>query len=432
MGKRIKKKGKVIIGIVVLILLGVFIVYKVRSRDAPPPDDQDLAVVFSDVPDEENALTYFKRAASILLADDKETELFTEQLSTKRYDPEFSREFIEKRDEGFQVFKQGLERTRFEVPKLDFDPLRLNPIHRELRSQWRSIARVESTRALHSFKQGREKEALEIATDIIRFGQMIENCREPLTTYLVGEAVMLIGLSRFSQIITETELRPEELKPYVQRLEQFQGNEEGLINTFKVEYHVYCDLIDFSTQRRSPYRKARVGYTFKPNETKRLFAKTCRALIENVPRHLSEMSRIETQVRGALPVRIRYYVQPNFAGRIMVELTIPASELMLLRKCKENVLISATQLLVALKCYKLDYGQLPETLDELVPEFIDRMPIDDFDGKPLRYSKEKKIIYSVGSDLKDDGGPTVEEIDKHRDSRQIQTFHEDPWLSVGF
>jgi len=39
-----------------------------------------------------------------------------------------------------------------------------------------------------------------------------------------------------------------------------------------------------------------------------------------------------------------------------------------------------------------------------VPDFLDAVPMDDFDSQPLRYSAEKKIVYSVGKNLKDDGG----------------------------
>jgi hypothetical protein len=65
---------------------------------------------------------------------------------------------------------------------------------------------------------------------------------------------------------------------------------------------------------------------------------------------------------------------------------------------------TATELLVALKIYKMQNGKLPESLSELVPEFFPQVPIDDFDGKSFRYLPEKKIIYSVGPDLKDSGG----------------------------
>ena len=45
--------------------------------------------------------------------------------------------------------------------------------------------------------------------------------------------------------------------------------------------------------------------------------------------------------------------------------------------------------------------RLPETLESLVPELLAAVPADPFDGKPLRYSREDAVVYSVGEDLKD-------------------------------
>ena len=49
---------------------------------------------------------------------------------------------------------------------------------------------------------------------------------------------------------------------------------------------------------------------------------------------------------------------------------------------------------------------LPDSLDALVPEFLDAVPLDPFDGQPLRYKKLAKgyVVYSVGEDRKDNGG----------------------------
>jgi hypothetical protein len=57
-----------------------------------------------------------------------------------------------------------------------------------------------------------------------------------------------------------------------------------------------------------------------------------------------------------------------------------------------------------LRAYQLTHGKLPENLDALVPEFLDKVPVDAFDGQPLHYSPDRKIVYSVGQNLKDDGG----------------------------
>lgn len=49
---------------------------------------------------------------------------------------------------------------------------------------------------------------------------------------------------------------------------------------------------------------------------------------------------------------------------------------------------------------------LPDSLSDLVPAFLKAVPEDPFDGKPLRFKKLKKgyCIYSIGPNLRDDGG----------------------------
>jgi len=68
---------------------------------------------------------------------------------------------------------------------------------------------------------------------------------------------------------------------------------------------------------------------------------------------------------------------------------------------------SARTALAALR-YKAKHGRLPEKLDALVPHFVQRVPRDPFDAKPLRYRKEKAgfVVYAVGTNGKDDGGRT--------------------------
>jgi hypothetical protein len=76
-------------------------------------------------------------------------------------------------------------------------------------------------------------------------------------------------------------------------------------------------------------------------------------------------------------------------------------------KCRANVSLGATRLLMALRCYKNETGLLPDLLDPLVPAYISSLPLDDFDGKPLRYSRQKGILWSVGQDGVDSGGSSL-------------------------
>jgi hypothetical protein len=64
---------------------------------------------------------------------------------------------------------------------------------------------------------------------------------------------------------------------------------------------------------------------------------------------------------------------------------------------------------IALKRFRLQRGNFPEQLSELVPEFLAAVPLDAVDGNPLRYHRnaETFLLYSIGDDGVDDGGDTT-------------------------
>lgn len=68
--------------------------------------------------------------------------------------------------------------------------------------------------------------------------------------------------------------------------------------------------------------------------------------------------------------------------------------------------LRASRLAIFCELYRRKHGQLPETLDQLVPEFIEAVPLDPFDGKAMKYKHDGNdvVIYSVNDNRKDDGG----------------------------
>ena len=61
---------------------------------------------------------------------------------------------------------------------------------------------------------------------------------------------------------------------------------------------------------------------------------------------------------------------------------------------------------LALLSYYSERGAFPDSLKELVPDYIDSVPEDPFDKKQIRYDADKKILYSMGFDAEDNGGAT--------------------------
>ncbi|MHC4202396.1 MAG: hypothetical protein ACYSU0_20580 [Planctomycetota bacterium] len=61
---------------------------------------------------------------------------------------------------------------------------------------------------------------------------------------------------------------------------------------------------------------------------------------------------------------------------------------------------------IAAACFRTEKGRYPKELAELVPEYISAVPVDPFDGRPLKMIREGDgiVLYSAGHDGEDDGG----------------------------
>jgi hypothetical protein len=68
--------------------------------------------------------------------------------------------------------------------------------------------------------------------------------------------------------------------------------------------------------------------------------------------------------------------------------------------------IRAARIAIAAERFRLTQGKLPDTLRELVPEYLPEIPADPFDGSPMKLTRTEHglIIYSISDDEIDDGG----------------------------
>jgi hypothetical protein len=74
-------------------------------------------------------------------------------------------------------------------------------------------------------------------------------------------------------------------------------------------------------------------------------------------------------------------------------------------KCLAYDRVALTAL--ALEQFRADHkSKYPAQLSELAPNYLEAVPVDPFDGQPLRYRPQGAgyVLYSIGPDLKDDGG----------------------------
>ena len=69
----------------------------------------------------------------------------------------------------------------------------------------------------------------------------------------------------------------------------------------------------------------------------------------------------------------------------------------------------AVHLGICLELYKREHGDWPKSLEAMVPQYLEEVPLDWFSGKPLGYvtTQDGPQIYSVGVNQQDDHGNVV-------------------------
>lgn len=75
---------------------------------------------------------------------------------------------------------------------------------------------------------------------------------------------------------------------------------------------------------------------------------------------------------------------------------------------RREAALQGVRMLAAVARYRFDAKRSPAAITDLVPEYLPAIPVDPFDGKPMRYAAEGAgyRVWSVGPDLADDGGKT--------------------------
>ena len=120
----------------------------------------------------------------------------------------------------------------------------------------------------------------------------------------------------------------------------------------------------------------------------------------------AQLPYVRSATMDAMPPRRGYYLlNPEWEHDEYCGWRLRSNDVRLGRR-------SGALTMIALERYRLAYGVHPSRLDQLVPQFLESVPLDPWSGQPLRYraglvpgtEPAGYILYSIGMDMKDDGG----------------------------
>jgi hypothetical protein len=139
-----------------------------------------------------------------------------------------------------------------------------------------------------------------------------------------------------------------------------------------------------------------------------------RGLLRSEERHL-----LGTLTRRADAARLPIHEQPDAIAALRVEedrdlperafltrMLLASMDKLCQSSWRKHAHVRCLATLLAVERFRRAEGRWPARLEELVPRFLKAVPLDPFDGKPLRLRRleDGLIVYSVGEDRSDDGG----------------------------
>lgn len=385
-----------------VLLYGLVFIQSVVMVAVP---DTNLRLARINIPENSNAFTVLLEATNHIWWPPKQESEIADltRATNSNWNFSFVSLILSNNIEALKGWDKAVAMPDFQVPECKFED------GLEYLSGWKQLAQLVSIRENSLMRRGEDVEAFDGMVQQIRMGRKMQNARGVLLHYLVGAAVKEIGYSQMRYWAATTRLTPEQLKNFIKQIEPTPDEESiAYANSMRMEYQFSLTLIDdlrrgkiTDPEAGQTLRSARFVPEFNVSKTKARLAGKFQFLVDIAPRRYCEVKFPDPNSRPNLFLLL---LSGNAIGEILCELLEPALDQAFARKVRSDVSLQATQTILALRAYQLAHGNLPKDLSALVPEFLSEVPVDVFDGKPLRYSAQRKIVYSVGKNLKDDGG----------------------------
>jgi hypothetical protein len=90
----------------------------------------------------------------------------------------------------------------------------------------------------------------------------------------------------------------------------------------------------------------------------------------------------------------------------LANLWLPSYEKVMRAFLRNQALLRCSCVALAVERFRKTHGRWPDNLAVLVPEFLGELPVDPYNGLPLKFRRlaDGVVIYSVGPDREDNGG----------------------------
>jgi hypothetical protein len=406
-----------------LVAIGIWI--GLNSLDGPAVDDSALLGQLRQVKPEENGyeiLAYLGKSDFRLLSE-KDQEKLRNHVDGKEWDQPFVDKILAGRELLFADIEASLKRPYFAFPENQLLDFTTNY------SSFIDAARLLQIHSRNLFRQGDYEQSIAVLKTLLVYSGRIKTEENAfLLSYMIGMRMQAYGLDWAHHILSSGRLDEKKLRALLTVVENVDAyGDESFVRIFAGEYKFTKGLIgrmftESLSHRYENFIQSFVGfsdengvydgsfynaimfllphYYFKESEYQRIAVEFYSTIQKNVPKYCNSLDFPEYQAHEP---ELMDLIRPN-SGMDTIEFSPETWQGYFYRICLFHTYADAVKTAIAIELYNKREGKFPDTLDQLLPTYLAAMPRDYFDGQPLRYAPDKKWIYSIGADFKDDGG----------------------------
>ena len=385
--------------IVIFLASAVATYFYVIGRDIPPPDVSDFTLPEYDaVPPEENAYTYFIKA--------KESVVFNH---TNEYDGSFSltidltnstlmAELFTSNAEVFANLRHSAKCKYFIPPKPQNIAEFLKITHDASFIYPFSLVRYK---IFYETDNGNFETSFSEIQNTLSIGRLMND------TYFsfVSSLYTHIATISIHDLAKKPQLDEHQLKRLLELIDEMPPNDELCRNFAKAQFSFYNMAfatikergIWFACMCNDVSSKYIYRHNYLPNKSLSDLADYYRPLIQNPPTFYSDLdSKFLEHTHDVRPSTLDVYFRKNSLGKHAVRNNLGELNTFINTHFKANTTLAATKIIIACQLFQRANGCKPQTLDELVPDFLPSVPLDPYDGNPFRYTPNEGVIWSVG------------------------------------
>jgi hypothetical protein len=402
--EKLSRRAKLcFIGAFLTLLVG-FVLY-IFFHDDKLMDDSDLAITFREIPDAENGLHYLTKFRDTKLDFDDGYEkiraMFGFEQEPLEWDPVHARESLERYADLIEAIQQASSANY----------IKLTPENNHFgRASYTlgDAALLFNAKARTAVDNQQISSALDDVKTLLDLANLVNADAENdydsfIATCQMGAAIDIIAYIS----ATETDIPREQflntIRMMVTTAAAYQQSQRSVL--FGQYQKQKQDFLNFTDTR---WGKGEYLH-YRPRKTVNQIMQWFRVEKGNIGKPHCDIKRsIYIPPTNKITLYFNYVGEDNLRAEISNIGVAYVSNYYLAE-------FEMAMTIAALRLYYQENKQLPDSLTQLAPTYLTKIPTDRYNGQALHYDKKRAKIWCVGRNLADDGSPPSDDT-AHRGS----------------